>query len=107
MKILKVHRNPHCAKCARYARMHQRLDWFGRIEDSVASPWPRSLRMGEVVVENLRDGSLHSGADGMRRLRREVPAYWPVLPLFAFAGFRRCVDEEVAGTRAVHHQSAA
>lgn len=100
MKRLRVHRNPHCDRCAAYARMHQHLDWLDRIDDSTISPWRRSLRMGEVVVEDLRDGSLHSGAEGMRRLCREVPAYWPVLPLFAFAWFRRRVEAEVAGRRA-------
>jgi hypothetical protein len=100
MKIVRVHRNPHCAKCARYARMHRRLDWLDRVEDSTASPLPhRSLRLGEVVVEDLRDGSLHAGADGMRLLARQVPAYWPMLPLFAWPRFRRRVDAEVAGAR--------
>ena len=103
MKRLRIHRNPHCAKCAGYARMHQRLDWLDRIEDSTASPWPRSLRMGEVVVEDLRDGRLHAGADGMRLLCRNVPAYWLVLPLFALGAFRRRVDAEVAGQRAPRH----
>ena len=102
MKRLRIHRNPHCEKCARYARMHQRLDWLGRVEDSTASPWPRSLRMGEVVVEDLADGALHPGADGMRRLCRAIPAYWLLLPLFRMAAFRRRVDAEVAGRHAPH-----
>ncbi len=101
MKILRVHRNPHCPKCAHYARMHQRLDWLDRIEDSTESPWPRrSMRMGEVVVEDIRDGSLHEGASGMRLLCREVPAYWILLPLFALPGFRRRVDIDTTGSDA-------
>ena len=100
MKRLCVHRNPHCAKCARYARIHRRLDWFGRVGDSTASPWRRSMRMGEVVIEDLGDGAMHTGADGMRMLCRAIPAYWPLLPLFGIAAFRRRVDAEVAGHRA-------
>ena len=106
MKTVRVRCNPRCVKCARYARMHQRLDWLGRVEDSTASPLPRrSLRMGEVLVEDLRDGSLHAGAAGMRLLFRQVPAYWPLLPLFALPGFRRRVDADTAG--AGGHDSAA
>jgi hypothetical protein len=103
MKRLRIHRNPHCEKCAGYARMHRRLDWLGRIEDSTVSPWRRSLRMGEVVVEDLADGRLHAGAEGMRMLCRNIPAYWPLLPLFGIAAFRRRVDAEVAGQRAPRH----
>lgn len=100
MKKLRIHRNPHCAKCARYARMHLRLDWRDAIEDSTSSPWTRSLRMGEVVVEDLANGTLHAGAEGMEMLCREIPAYRPLLPLFRLAWFRRRVEEETAGVRA-------
>jgi hypothetical protein len=108
MKRLRIHRNPHCPKCARYARMHRRLDWLGRVEDSTISPWPRSLRMGEVVVEDLQDGALHTGADGMRLLCHAIPGYWPVLPLFRIPAFRRRVEAEVTGHRAAPvHLSAS
>jgi hypothetical protein len=107
MKSLRIHRNPHCAKCAGYARVHLRLDWFGRLEDSTLSPWPRSLRMGEVVIEDLHDGSMHAGADGLRLLCRAVQAYWPLLPLFAFAPLRRRIDTELAGIRPARHEPAA
>lgn len=100
MKKLRIHRNPHCAKCARYARMHRRLDWRDATEDSTASPWSRSMRMGEVVVEDLGNGALHVGAEGMEMLCREIPAYRLLLPLFRLATFRRRVDAEVAGARA-------
>jgi len=100
MKKLRIHRNPHCAKCAHYARLHRRLDWRDAIEDSTASPWSRSMRMGEVVVEDLGNGTLHIGAEGMEMLCREIPAYRLLLPLFRLAAFRRRVDAEVAGVRA-------
>jgi hypothetical protein len=93
MKTVRVRCNPRCVKCARYARMHQRLDWLGRVEDSTASPLPRrSLRMGEVLVEDLRDGSLHAGAAGMRLLFRQVPAYW------LCCRCSRCPDSGAAST---------
>lgn len=97
MKTVRVHRNPHCAKCARYARWHQRLDWLDRVEDSTQSPFARTMRMGEVSVRDLRDGTLRTGADGMALLFRQVPAYWPILPLLALPAVRRRVEREVAG----------
>ena len=106
MKTVRVRCNPRCVKCARYARMHYRRDWLGRVEDLTASPLPRRLlRMGEVFVEDLRTGLPHAGAAGMRLRFRQVPAYWPLLPLFALPGFRRRVDADTAG--AGGHDSAA
>jgi len=106
MKKLRIHRNPHCAKCARYARMHRRLDWRDTVEDSTSSPWNRSMRMGEVVVEDLANGTLHTGAEGMAMLCREIPAYRALLPLFRLAWFRQRVEREVAGMRAPRSKPA-
>ena len=97
MKTVRIHRNPDCARCARYARMHRRLDWLDRVEDSVQSPFDRPMRMGEVVVRDLRDGRLHAGAGGMALLARNVPAYWPLLPLMAIPAVRRAIERDVAG----------
>src|SRR3546814_17533463 len=94
---VRVHRNPGCARCARYARMHQRLDWFGRVEDSVQSPFERPMRMGEVVVRDLRDGRLHAGADGIALLARQVPASWAMLPLRAIPAERPAIEPEFPG----------
>src|SRR3546814_8157770 len=95
---VRVHRNPGCARCARYARMHQRLDWLGRVEDSVQSPFERPMRMGEVVVRDLRDRRLHAGADGIAPLARPVPAYWAMLPLMAIPAVRRAIESDFART---------
>lgn len=98
MKRIRIYRNPHCAKCARYARTHQRLDWFDRVELTAATPAGRvPLRMGEVVVEDLRDGSLYEGADGFGLIARHVPAYWPLLPLLRIPSLRARVDAEMRG----------
>src|SRR3546814_18228707 len=95
---VRVHRNPGCARCARYARMHQRLDWLGRVEDSVQSPFERPMRMGEVVVRDLRDGRLHAGADGIALLARQVPPYWAMLPLMPIPAVLRAIERDDAGT---------
>src|SRR3546814_15019884 len=94
---VRVHHNPGCARCARYARMHQRLDWLGRVEDSVQSPFERPMRMGEVVVRDLRDGRLHAGADGIALLARQVPAYWAMLPLMAIPAGGLASDRKGGG----------
>jgi hypothetical protein len=97
MKTVRIHRHPDCARCARHARRHRRLDWLGRVDDSVQSPFERPMRMGEVVARDLRDGRLHGGADGMALLARQVPAYWPLLPLVAIPPVRRAIERDVAG----------
>lgn len=78
--------------------MRQRLDWLGRVEGSMQSPLERPMRMGEVVPRDLRDGRLHAGAGGIAMLARQVPAYWPMLPLMAILVVRRAIERDVAGT---------
>jgi hypothetical protein len=97
MKIVRVYRNPDCPKCARYAAWHERLDWLDRVETSTATPRCGKLAMGEVVVEDLRDGTILHGTDGFARLARQVPLYWPLLPLLHIPAIRRRVDSELRG----------
>ncbi|MET0230986.1 MAG: hypothetical protein ABW186_08665 [Rhodanobacteraceae bacterium] len=94
MKTVRVHRNAHYAKCAHYAASHERFDWLGRVETSTTTPRPGALSMGEVVVEDLRDGTILRGAAGFAALARQVPFYWPLLRVSAI---RRRVDRELAG----------
>ncbi len=97
MKTVRVYRNPNCPKCARYAAWHDRLDWLDRVETSTATPATGALAMGEVVVEDLSDRTIHQGADGFALLARQVPLYWPLLPLLHVPGLRRRVDRELRG----------
>jgi len=97
MKTVRVYRNPNCPKCARYAAWHECLDWLDRVETSTAVPVTGALAMGEVVVEDLRDGVIHEGAEGFALLARQVPLYWPLLPLLHIPGIRRRVDRELHG----------
>jgi hypothetical protein len=98
MKTVRVYRNPNCPKCARYAAWHERLDWLDRVEVSTAVPVTGALAMGEVVVEDLRDGVIHEGAEGFTLLARQVPLYWPLLPLLHVPSIRSRVDRELRGT---------
>ena len=98
MKTIRVYRNPDCAKCAAYARRHERLDWLGRVQTSTATPSGHApLRMGEVVVQDLRDGRLHEGAEAFALLARRVPAYWPMLALLIVAPLRARIDAQMRG----------
>jgi hypothetical protein len=98
MKMVRVYRNPHCPRCARYAAWHERLDWLDRVETSTATPRTGALSMGEVVVEDLRDQTISRGAEGFALLARQVPLYWPLLPLLHVPAIRRRVDREFAGS---------
>lgn len=100
MKKARIYRNPKCPKCARYAAWHHRFDWLDRIDTSTATPRSGALAMGEVVVEDLRDGSIHHGADGFALIARNVPLYWPLLPLLHVSGIRQRVDRDMRGSSA-------
>lgn len=98
MKTIRIYRNPRCPRCARLAALHLRLDWLRRIEDSTAPPAGRTpLRMGEIVVENLRTGALLEGAQAVRAIARSVPLYWPLLPLLGVPFVARRADAEARG----------
>ncbi len=95
---VRIHRHPDCERCARIARMHHRLDWLGRIEDTTRSPEGRApVRRGEIVVRDLRTGTLHEGLAGGRLIFRHVPAYWPLLVLSFIAPLGRRMDADLRG----------
>jgi hypothetical protein len=89
MKAVRIHRHPDCPRCARIARMHHRFDWLDRVEDTTAPPRSGVLRVGQIVVEDLRTGRLHGGAEAVEAIFRQVPLYWPILPLLKIPALRR------------------
>jgi hypothetical protein len=97
MKKIRVYRHPRCARCARFARVAHFLDWFGRVDHSTEEPKTGPLRMGEVVVEELPDGRIHGGAEGIELIWQNIPAYAPFRPLLKVPAIRRYVDKEVSG----------
>lgn len=97
MKSIRIYRNPDCAKCARYARLHERLDWLGRIESSTATPASGPLVLGEVVVEELGSGRILHGAAALAAICRQIPAYAPMRMLLKIPAVRRAADKEMAG----------
>jgi len=97
MKIIRVYRNPHCAKCARFARILPFVDWFDRVDVSTETPKTGPLRLGEVVVEELSSARILTGANGMDLIWRQIPAYAPFRPLLRVPAFRRYIEQEVGG----------
>lgn len=100
MKRICIYRNPDCPKCARYARLHQRLDWFGRVEISTAEPATGPLAMGEVVVEDMQSGRILRGAEAAERIVREIPAYAPFRLLLKIPAVRAAAEREMQGCSA-------
>ena len=97
MAAIRLYRHADCAKCAGYARLHHRLDWLNRFEDSTGMSSVGPLRLGEVVVQDLRSGTTLRGAAGFTLLCRQIPAYWPLLPLLRIPAVRRRVEREFSG----------
>lgn len=97
MATIRLYRNPRCPKCARIARVHRRLDWLRRFEDSTEASPLGPMRAGQIVVQDLRSGETFGGAEGFALLCRQIPAYWPLLPLLRVPRFRRYVERETGG----------
>jgi hypothetical protein len=75
MAAVRRYRHPGCARCARFARWHRRMDWCRRFEDATTVSPVGSLRIGEVVVEDLRGGRTLRGAEGSALPCRQIPMY--------------------------------
>ena len=74
--------------------MHLRLDWLDRVDDTTEPPPSGPLRIGEIVVHDLRDGRLLHGADAVEAIFRAVPLYWPALVLLRIPVLRRRADAD-------------
>lgn len=107
MKRIVIYRHPDCAKCARYARTHHTLDWLNRIVTATATPPTGQLRVGQIVVEELRTGRVHRGAEAFRLICRQVPLYWPFLPLLWVPALRRAIAREINAGEDEHCQAGA
>ena len=97
MKRIRVYRHAHCVKCARFARAGLFFDWLDRMEVSTETPTTRSLRLGEVVVEDLESGRIKKGAEGIDLIFRHIPAYAPFRLLLRVPSLRHSVEKEVSG----------
>ena len=98
MSRIRLYRHPACDKCARYASIHRRLDWLGRLEDSTQMPPTGSLRVGEIAVMDLTTLDVHKGVEAFRLLCRHIPAYWLLLPLSYIPAVRRRIEHEMGCT---------
>lgn len=96
MKRIRIYRNPHCERCARFAKLNTALDWFDRFEPSTATP-PNGqrLRKGQIYVEDLRSHRQLHGDEAAALLCRQIPAYWPLLLLRWIPAVRRGLAAEI------------
>lgn len=97
MRRITLYRNPNCRRCGRIARVHGLLDWLGRIEHSTADPPTGPLPMGAIAVTDRATGRTYLGVDAVRRLFRQIPFYWPILPLLRIPAVARRVDRDTRG----------
>jgi hypothetical protein len=97
MKRITIYRHPDCARCAKIARFHKAFDWLGRIQNSTARPPSGPLRLGEIAVEDHLSGETSQGVEAVRKVFRQIPAYWPLLPLLYIPPIARRVDADVRG----------
>ena len=100
MKHIIIYRHPGCARCARIARMHERLDWLGRIAVTTAAPAGHApVKKGEIIVQDLATGTYLEGLDAVRKIFRQVPLYLPLLPLLRIPALARRADADIRGKK--------
>jgi hypothetical protein len=99
MKRITVYRNKDCARCARIARIHHVFDWLGRVDSSTETPKTGPLVPGEIAVEDARTGETLQGIEAVRLTFRQIPAYWPLLPLTYIPFIAHKIDREVRGCK--------
>jgi hypothetical protein len=97
MKRITVYRHKDCARCARIAHFHKLFDWLNRVHSSTDTPLTGPLRLGEIAVEDARTGEVTQGVAAVRKIFRQIPAYWVILPLLYIPFVARRVDQEVRG----------
>jgi len=55
MKRIRIYRNPHCKRCARFAKINTALDWLDRFDASTKTPPDgQRLRKGQIYIEDLK-----------------------------------------------------
>ena len=97
MRRVTLFHNPDCARCGKIARVHRAMDWFGRLEVRTDDPPTGPLKMGEITVRDNRTGEFFVGVNAVRRVFREIPAYWVIRPLLWIPPIARKIDRETRG----------
>ncbi len=97
MKMIRLFRHPKCERCAGYSRLHRRLDWLDRFEDTTETPPTGELHIGEIAVQDLRTGVTFKGFECVRLLCKHIPAYWIALPFTYVPPVRRRIERDVGG----------
>jgi len=85
-----------CPLCIRSMTLIAYFDWFRKLRyldlmewEAVSKSYPRLDRracVDEMHVIDVQTGELFKGFFGFRRIAREVPLLWPLLPIFYLPG---------------------
>ena len=97
MKRITLYRHKDCERCRKVSRVHTFFDWFGRVECSTEEAPSGPLKMGEIEVRDHRSGARFKGVEAVRKVARQIPAYWVILPLLYLPPVARRVDAELRG----------
>jgi hypothetical protein len=97
MPRVTLHRHPECERCRRIARVHRTFNWLGRVAFSTEPPPAGALRPGQIALVVGRTGEELRGVQAVRALARQIPAYWPLLPLLHLPPVARSIDRELEG----------
>ena len=97
MKRITLYRHEDCVRCAKMAKMHMRLDWLRRLECSTDEAPSGPLKMGEIEVRDEHTGATFKGIAAVRQVAKQIPAYWPLLPLLHFPPIAKKIDAMTSG----------
>lgn len=97
MKRITLYRHTDCERCRKVSRVHAFFDWLNRVECSTDEAPSGALKMGEIEVRDHRTGATFKGVAAVRQVARQIPAYWPLLPLLHVPPIARKIDAELRG----------
>jgi hypothetical protein len=97
MKRITLYRHPDCVRCGKMARVHAFFDWLNRVDCTTEEAPSGPLRMGEIEVREIATGLTFKGVAAVRKVARQIPAYWPLLPLLYLPPVARKIDAMVSG----------
>jgi hypothetical protein len=97
MKRITLYRNPHCERCRKVSKIHAFFDWLNRVDYSTDEAPSGPLRMGEIEVRDHQSGQTFKGIAAVRKVLRQIPAYYPLIPLTYLPPIATKIDTMVRG----------
>lgn len=97
MALLTLYHHGECERCRRIARVNKAFDWLGRLTISTAESPIGPMKMGEIAVVDQGSGQVLQGVAAVRKVFKQIPAYWLVLPLLYVPFIARKIDRDTRG----------